>query len=81
MLEVSYAANSGVKNDKSIDLLHGPALLDILRSLSECDLAELEDELDFAVFTGIFGPILSGITGESSNDNRHSIKQAPSHAA
>ncbi|MGI9391507.1 MAG: hypothetical protein ACR2O1_15735 [Boseongicola sp.] len=81
MLEVSYAANSGVKNDKSTDLLHGPALLDILSNMSEGELAELEDELDFAGFTGIFGPILSGITGESGNEIRHSIKQAPSHAA
>ena len=81
MLDVNYAANSGVKIDQATDLLDGPALLNILNKMSDSKLAELEDELNFAHFTGIFGPILSDITGDAKESGRVSIEKAPSCAA
>ena len=81
MLNVNYAANSGVEIDQTTDLLDGPALLDILNNMSDSKLAELEDELNFAHFTGIFGPILSDITSDSNEGSRISIEKAPSCAA
>ncbi len=76
MLEVRYAANSTVRKDQMAGVLEGAALMDILKNMSDAELAELEDELNFAHFTGIFGPILSGITCDSSDSNR-----TPSRAA
>ena len=81
MLDVIYAANSGIKIDQNMDVLESTDLLDILKNMSDTQLAELEDELNFAHFTGIFGPILSGITGDSQSNGRRSIRETPSRAA
>ena len=81
MLDVNFAANSGAKIDQAADLLDGQALLDVLKNMNDTQLAELEDELNFARFTGIFGPILSDITRDSNESGRLSIRRASSHAA
>jgi len=81
MLDVSYAANSGAKIDQTADVLESTDLLYILKNLSDAELSELEDELNFAHFAGVFGPILSGITNDSNVAQRCSVRDTPSRAA
>ena len=75
MLDVSYAANSCLKIDQTTVVLEGAALLDVLKIMSDKELAEFEDELNFAHFTGIFGPILSEATSDSFDSKQGSIRQ------
>jgi hypothetical protein len=81
MLDVSYAANSGVKVDQTTDVLESTELLDILKNMNDAELSELEDELNFAHFAGVFGPILSNITNESNTAQRRSGRETASCAA
>lgn len=81
MLDVNFAANSGAKIDHQTETLEGPALLDILKNMNDSQLAELEDELNFASFTGIFGPILSRITGDSNDGGALTINKTSTRAA
>ncbi len=81
MLDVCYAANSGAKIDQTTDVLESADLLELLKNMSDSELAELEDELNFAHFTGIFGAKLSEITDDSNFGSRRSVKETPSRAA
>ena len=81
VLDVCYAANSGVKFDQATDVLESTDLLDILKNVSNVELSDLEDELNFAHFTGIFGPLLSGITSDSNAGRRGILSRTPSRAA
>ena len=81
MLDVCYAANSGVKIDQSTDVLESKQLLDVLKNMNDAELAELEDELNFAHFAGVFGPILSNITNDSNTAQRRSGRETASCAA
>lgn len=80
-MNVCYAANSGLKIDETVDVLEGAALLDSLKNMSDAKLSELEDELNFAHFTGMFGPILSDITSDSNGGDRSILSRTPSRAA
>ncbi len=81
MLDVCYAANSGAKIGQMTDVLESTELLDILRNMDDAELSELEDELNFAHFAGVFGPILSNITDNSNAAQRRSFRETPSRAA
>jgi hypothetical protein len=81
VLDVCYAANSGVKIDQITNVLESTELLNILKNLSDAELSELEDELNFAHFAGVFGPILSGITNDSNAVQQSSTNKSLSYAA
>jgi len=81
VLDVCYAANSVVKIGKTTEVLEGAKLLELLNNMSDVELAELEDELNFAHFAGVYGPILSGITNDSNAVQQLSTNKAQSNAA
>jgi hypothetical protein len=81
MLDVCYAANSGAKIDQTTDVLESADLLELLKNMSDIELTELEDELNFAHFTGLFGPLLSDITCDSNGRGRNALSRTPSRAA
>ena len=70
-----------MKIDQATDVLESAALSEILNKLSEAQLAELEDELNFAHFTGIFGPNLSKVARDSICGKQRSMRQKLSRAA
>ena len=80
-MDICYAANSGVDIKQATDVLESTALLDILKNMSDIELSELEDELNFAHFTGFFGPLLSDITCDSNGRGRDMLSRKPSRAA